>query len=89
MSPEEKRSNIIVVIVGILLMAAAIVAIADCSNSTVPMGQDIGGKVLARYIGNGPTFYIAIDVKGERVEVSVSEGEFEFYKVGDYFVTKE
>lgn len=89
MSREEKRSNGVTVIVGILLMAAAIATIANCSNSTVPMGQDIGGKVLARYVGGGPTFYIAIDVQGERVEVSVSEEEFEFYKVGDYFVTKK
>ena len=89
MSHEEKRSNSVIVIVGILLMATAIAAIADCSNSTVPMGQDVDGKVLARYVGSGPTFYIAIDVQGERVEVSVSEEEFEFYRVGDYFVTKK
>ena len=92
MSREEKRSDSVIVAVGIFLMAAAIIAAVNFANSnsnTISMGQDIGGTILARYIGGGPTFYIAVDVNGKRVEVSVSEEEFEFYKVGDYFVIKK
>lgn len=89
-SPSERRSNAVVVAVGILFMAAAIGTLINCANpNTTSIGKDVGGTVQAHYVGSGPTFYFAVDVNGERVQVSVSEEEFEFYKVGDYFVIKK
>lgn len=89
-SPSERRSNAVIVAVGVLFMGAAIGALINCANSsTTSLGKDVGGTVQARYVGSGPTFYFAVNVDGERVQVSVSEEEFEFYRVGDYFVTKK